>query len=93
MSPTSINRRQFLRLSTLTGGAALLTACGAGALTPTPPAATPRGSVANTESTGSAGQERVIVGDVLDYKLTSDEWPGACRFLEAPLAAGPGWRC
>ncbi len=51
MSQTMINRRQFLRLSSLAGGAAVLTACGAGALTQAEaPAATPRGSVAKTDS-------------------------------------------
>ena len=79
MSQTMINRRQFLRLSSLAGGAAVLTACGAGALTQAEaPAATPRGSVAKTESTGSGvNQERVIIGDVLEHQLTSDEWAGA----------------
>jgi hypothetical protein len=88
-----INRRQFLRLSSLAGGAAVLTACGAGALTPTAPASTPRGSVANTEPAGGSassgsGGERVIIGDVLDYKLTSDEWLGAFGTVTFKLHEG-----
>ncbi len=91
MSQATINRRQFLRLSTLAGGAAVLTACGASALAPTP-VATPRGSVANTSAAGAGSsggnQGQIIVGDVLEHQLTSDEWPGAFGSVTFQLHEG-----
>lgn len=71
MSKQLFTRRQFLRLSAISSSAALLAACGAGA-SPTPTAT----AIPPTEESAVEG-ERTIVGDVLEYQLTSDEWPGS----------------
>ncbi|MCP4359204.1 MAG: hypothetical protein GY796_14415 [Chloroflexi bacterium] len=74
----SVSRRQFLRLTAISSGAALLAACGA------------NGSGSNAaESSGAAtvapratatpspeSEAKVMVEDVLDFVLESDEWAG-----------------
>jgi hypothetical protein len=86
--PTEMARREFLgwtargalKLSLLSASApAILAAC-------------------NRERTGqgtapagaspSPSQEGAIVGDVIDYALTSDEWPGAFGFVTFRLHGG-----
>lgn len=77
-----LNRRQFLYLGGMSTGALVLAACGANAVNNTiaEPAATavPATTVPDptADPAGSGGAAQVIVGDVLDYQLTSDEWPG-----------------
>ena len=73
-----VSRREFLRLGALSSGGLLLAACGAQASptpTPVPPTATTAAEL--VAAVGETTEERIIVGDVLDYLLTSDEWPGA----------------
>ena len=73
-----ISRREFLRLGVLSSGGLLLAACGAEASpTPTPVPPTPTAAAELVPAAGETTEERIIVGDVLDYVLTSDEWPGA----------------
>ena len=64
-----IDRRQFLSLSAAAGGAALLAACGGQVATET--AVNSSGVTA-----GTADEVQVMVKDVIDYALKSDEWPG-----------------
>ena len=92
MSQNHLNRRQFLRLAAISGGAMALTACGAGSLsapTPTRIPATPTPVPPTPASQAATGmgqiEEKVLVADVLDYALTSDEWPGAFGFVTFKL--------
>lgn len=68
---TQISRRQFIRLSALGSGGLLLAACGVSTQPATPTAVPPTKAPA-----AAAQEEKVLIGDVLDYQLTSDEWPG-----------------
>ncbi len=88
MSHNTLNRRQFLRMAAIGGGAVVLTACSGGIAsapspTPLPPSPTPAPPTPGPEPAAEAGQieEKVLVADVLDYALTSDEWPGAFGFV------------
>ncbi len=85
----SYSRREFIRLAGLGATASLLAACGAAnsqrvSATPTPgsqpePTAAPTKAPAQAAGSGAAaaeGEVKVVVGDVLDYMLTSDAWPG-----------------
>ncbi len=91
------SRREFLRSVSLGATASLLAACTGGAArapspTPAPPesAATPApapaaaaaGAVSEAEAEAAA---EMIVGDVLEYVLTSKEWPGAFGFVTFKL--------
>ncbi|MGH2571991.1 MAG: DUF7482 domain-containing protein [Actinomycetota bacterium] len=87
--PTEIGRREFigwtargaLKLGLLGASApAILAACGRDQTGPgAGPAAT---------SPPPTSQEGPIVGDVIDYALTSDEWPGAFGFVTLRLHRG-----
>ena len=76
MTANSISRRQFLRLSTLSSGAALLAACGisTGAPEPTATGATAAAS-ALTGSSTAEGVE-ILATDVLEFALETDAWSG-----------------
>ncbi len=84
MTIQGLSRRQFLRLSAMTGGAAILTACGAESVAPAatavPPTVAPPTAVPNTGS--------VIIGDVLDHALKSDDWLGSFGFVKFRLQEG-----
>lgn len=80
-----LNRRQFLYLGSMSAGALILSACGANATnnainnTVNNNVAEPSATDVPPEPTAApdpAGEAQIIVGDVLDYQLTSDEWPG-----------------
>lgn len=83
--PVRIDRREFLdwtrrgalRLGALGGAAWLLAACGRDE-----PAVTVAGGGA------TATQGKVIVGDVLEHALTSDEWEGPFGFVTFRLHHG-----
>ncbi len=75
-----VTRREFLRLSALSGGAMVLAACGATRTEEAPPAST-IGPRTSTSEDATAGGEEVLVSDVLDYALTSDEWEGPFGFV------------
>lgn len=63
---------------------ALLAACG-----DDDPAIGAPGGNATTKSAAQAAEEaRAIVGDVADFALTSDEWPGAFGFVTMRIRAG-----
>ncbi len=88
MSQKHLNRRQFLRLAAIGSGAMVLTACGGGIAsaptrTPRPATPTPIPPTSTPQAVSGAGQieEKVLVADVLDYALTSDQWPGAFGFV------------
>jgi hypothetical protein len=86
MSKNTLNRRQFLRLAAVSGGATFLAACGAGLAsgptpTPRPPTPTPVPPAPEPPAGASQIEEKVLVADVLDYALTSDQWPGAFGFV------------
>jgi len=66
----SLSRRQFLRAGLLGGCGLALSACKRGIVAPPPITPTPY-----TTPTPRPGPQ-AIVGDVLDYALTSDEWSG-----------------
>ncbi|MDX1414969.1 MAG: hypothetical protein R3293_12310 [Candidatus Promineifilaceae bacterium] len=96
MSQKTLSRRQFLRLSALSSSALVLAACGGSALNPDPTAEPPASSADSSSSAPTAqpaassgsNQGQVIVGDVLDHALTSDEWPGAFGFVTFRLHEG-----
>ncbi|MCI0393896.1 MAG: hypothetical protein L0332_08935 [Chloroflexi bacterium] len=89
MSQQVMTRREFLRLGGLAGGALIITACGGRAAatpTPAPATATPIPPTATSiPSSGETTEERVLVGDVLDYALTSSDWEGAFGFVTFKL--------
>jgi len=90
MSQKTLTRRQFLRLGALSSGALVLSACGGSALNQ---AATAVPKVADAgssppEPASGSNQGEVIIGDVLDHALTSDEWPGAFGFVTFQLHEG-----
>lgn len=69
---SKLSRRQFLSLSAAAGGAAFLAACGGQTAAPAAPASQTSAAGA---ATGGEGVE-VIVKDVLDYTLSSNDWAG-----------------
>lgn len=90
MSSKSVSRRQFLRLGALGGGAVFLAACGGASIapptpTPRPPTPTPEPPTPAPAPAASQIEEKVLVGDVLDYALNSDQWPGAFGFVTFKL--------
>lgn len=83
--PTVVDRRQFLIQGSKRGlgfsflglaAPSLLAACATDTTTPTTSGASP----ASSAPTG-AGDATAIVGDVLDFALTSSEWEGAFGFV------------
>ena len=95
MSQKTISRRQFLRLSALSSGALVLAACGGNALNPAATAEPPPPTEAAAQPAAQTGssQGEVIIGDVLDHQLTSDQWPGAFGFVTFKLHEGTlQWR-
>lgn len=82
------SRRQFIRVAGLTATGSVLAACGANSAptaTPVSPTATavpPTPTDAAAAASGAAGSAdaqaaaEVIVGDVMDFVLATDEWPG-----------------
>ncbi|MEM7335763.1 MAG: twin-arginine translocation signal domain-containing protein [Chloroflexota bacterium] len=83
----AISRRHFLRLSLMGGGGLILAACGANQV------ATTEESAASTTTETSEVEENpnqgsVLIGDVLDHALTSDEWAGSFGFVLFRLHEG-----
>lgn len=85
-SPHPVSRRQFLRAGLLGGCGLALSACQPAILptpmphagppaTPTPHAGPPITPTPNATPTLRPGP-RAIVGDVLDFVLSGDQWPG-----------------
>ena len=94
MPSNRINRRQFIRLSALSGSAALLAACGANtAPRPTPvptedTASSAASSGASASSSAGAEDVQVMVSDVLDYALSTDEWTGQYGWVKFKMHEG-----
>ena len=90
MSQKTLSRRQFLRLSAISSGALVLAACGGNALSPTATAepAAPTEAAAKPAAQAGSSQGEVIIGDVLDHQLTSDQWSGAFGFVTFKLHEG-----
>ncbi len=65
-----LSRRHFLKLSLMSGGALALAACRGGS------GAEDEGSVPVASAKDQEGGS-ILVGDVVDYTLSSDEWAGA----------------
>lgn len=86
MKQKTISRREFLRLSSLAGGALVLSACGAGSFAPeataVPPTEAPSGGASG------ASQGKIIVADVLEHQLSSDAWAGAFGSVTFKLHEG-----
>jgi hypothetical protein len=77
MNGRTVGRREFLGLALRAGAfgvalPSLLAACGR---------AEPNVAPMAGGKAGPKDEERVLVGDVLDYALTSDEWAGAFGFV------------
>jgi hypothetical protein len=81
------SRRKFLSLTGLTATGALLAACGASparervssTATSVPteaPLASPTAAAAAVSPAQAQAEAQVVVGDVMDYVLASDDWPG-----------------
>ncbi len=91
------SRRTFLRFAGLGATASLLAACGAGearqraAATATPAPASPTATTATAADTGPLSEEQaqaaaeIVVGDVMDYMLSSSEWPGDFGYVTLKL--------
>lgn len=83
---TRISRRQFLRMSTLSSAGILLAACSPAAIEPT---ATAIPATSAPAAEGAAGDEiTVMVNDVLDFALESDEWTGQYGWVRFQLQEG-----
>ncbi|MEM7798165.1 MAG: twin-arginine translocation signal domain-containing protein [Chloroflexota bacterium] len=67
-----LSRRRFLSMSAAAGGAAFLAACGGQTAAPS---TTSQGAAGASSAAGGDGIE-VMVKDVLNYQLSSDEWTG-----------------
>lgn len=84
----TVSRRRFL---TLTAGTLALAAC-APVAAPTEPEATPEPEAPEEPTPAVEAIEEneveVIVGDVLDYELTNDDWPGAFGRVQFRLHEG-----
>ena len=91
MPDKRISRRQFLSLSAMSSGGLLLAACGVNtAPTPTPAPAAPTTTTAPTAASAVENLDgvNILVQDVLDYALTSDEWTGHYGFVTLRLHEG-----
>lgn len=75
MSGNMLSRRDFLRLSALSGGAMLLVACGAG-------------GEGGDEIVARTDEDEVMVKDVLQYALATDEWEGDYGWVRFQLHEG-----
>ncbi len=85
-SKTEVSRRQFLQFTAVSSGALFLAACTGGTAqvaeevaqaTAVPPTSIPPTSIPATAApVADAGEVKVIVNDVIDYVLSSDEWTG-----------------
>jgi len=82
-----LTRREFLRLSGLSFGAAVLAACAPRATEA--PTSIPTGPPATEaiQPTAALTEPRALVGDVLDFALRGD-WPGRFGFVRFRLNAG-----
>lgn len=91
MSKKTLSRRQFLSLGALSSGGLILAACSGNTPAPTatavPPTTAPDPTAA-PQAAVSANQGEVIVGDVLDHALTSDQWAGSFGFVTFRLHEG-----
>lgn len=81
MNNIRISRRQFLRLSAASDGAALLAACGAQA-TPAPTATSAPASAAVSSGGAGGADIEVMAKDVIDFALESDAWTGQFRRID-----------
>ena len=61
MRKATLSRREFVRLGAMVGGAAMLAACGAQETAP-------------PEAVARTDEDEVMVGDVLQYALATNEW-------------------
>lgn len=90
----SYSRREFIRLAGLGATASLLAACGAANQQRVAATATPGSEPEPTEAPAEAadsgaaateGEVEIVVGDVMDYMLESDEWPGDFGYVTLAL--------
>jgi len=91
MPKKPITRRQFLTLSALTSGGLILSACGVEAepsATDALPLPTATVAAAGEASTEGDGEIEVLVRDVLDFGLESDEWTGQYGWVTFRLNEG-----
>ena len=90
MSIKRISRRQFLSLSAMSSGGLLLAACGVNTAPP-PPTFTPVPVPPTAASASSAATDegiKVMVGDVMDFALETDQWTGQYGFVTFKLQEG-----
>ena len=77
MAQTAISRRKFVKLSALTGGAMAIAACSSGE-----ESAVAQSAVARTND------DEVMVGDVEQYALATDDWEGDYGWVRFKLHEG-----
>ena len=97
MTPSQLPRREFIsRVSrrgagvVLAGGAlpALLAACGGDDDNPTIPAAPEESPTTATTAAAIPPEGKAIIGDVIDFKLASDQWEGSFGSVTLRLHKG-----
>ncbi len=74
LTPPALSRRQFLRLSALSTGGALLAACGPNGGSAATPATTVAPRATATPAPEAAAE--ILVKDVIDFVLSTDKWTG-----------------
>ncbi|MDX1662706.1 MAG: hypothetical protein R3272_02865 [Candidatus Promineifilaceae bacterium] len=80
-----MNRREFLLMGAASSSALILAACGLGAEEEETAA---QAEVVEVDTGREVDEPQIIVGDVEDFALTSDEWAGAFGFVTFRLNEG-----
>lgn len=86
------SRRHFLRLAGLGTAGSILAACGAAGVTQAPATAPKAAQPAASSNVSELASEaeaqsaaQVVVGDVLDYQLAGNDWPGQFGYVTLKL--------
>ena len=80
MTQKIISRRQFVKLSSLTGGALVLAACSGGDKD--------GGDSGSVKVVAHTDEDKVMVGDVEQYALSTDKWEGEFGWVRFKMHEG-----
>ncbi|VAW32600.1 hypothetical protein MNBD_CHLOROFLEXI01-1181 [hydrothermal vent metagenome] len=89
MKKQQISRRQFLSITALSGTGLLLAACGGQAAVPEPTTvAIPPTAAAAAAVTNPGDGVKILVNDVLDFALETDDWSGLFGWVKFRMHEG-----